>query len=130
MKAIVSPLGLIAFTAFIFSPVTADAGNCGCYKVLKSCMKKKDVAPDACTDAFETCITECKDKKECINECNEHKKDYKRACRERFKATQCPLKGKEAKACKKKAKREKNTCHRRNKTFARMCKYRCKKQAE
>ncbi|MDJ0764504.1 MAG: hypothetical protein QNJ97_16120 [Myxococcota bacterium] len=127
MKAIRLALCLGAVTAVTLLPAAADAGNCGCYKALKSCLNKTDASSEACTDNFETCITACKDKKECVKECVQHKKEYKQACKTSFKETECPLKGKEAKVCKKTAKRKKNRCLKVNKTVSRICKSKCKR---
>ncbi|MFP6684890.1 MAG: hypothetical protein VB934_09260 [Polyangiaceae bacterium] len=83
-------------------PMTAKHGKSG--KAMKERMK----AFKKCDQAWRKCARKCG--KECMKDCRSREKTAKKNCREDFKDSLCPIKGKEARSCKKDAKKARKEC--------------------
>jgi hypothetical protein len=105
-------------------------GKCACVKTWKSCirkarkahrpgkkpgkaartMAKRMAAFNVCDKTFTRCSKKCKAKGECVSECRAKKKLAVKDCRDDFKDSLCPVKGKDHRECKKEAKKARDAC--------------------
>lgn len=121
-------ISIMSFAVLTLSSVPADAA-CGCAKKFNSClskalkknsvknakpgqagktMKNRRKAAKACDKTWRKCARKCG--KECVKDCRAREKTARKSCRDDFKDSLCPIKGPEARSCKKDAKGARKEC--------------------
>ena len=120
-------ISIMSFAVVTLSSVPADAA-CGCAKAEIKCRKNaKKIKPmtakngragkamkdrvkafKKCDKTWRKCARKCG--KECMKDCRTREKAARKSCREDFKDSLCPIKGKEARSCKSDARKARNAC--------------------
>ncbi len=121
-------IAFMSFAVVTLSSAPADAA-CGCAKKFNSClakalknnkvknakpgkagktMKNRRKAAKACDRTWRKCARKCG--KECKKDCREREKIARKSCREDFKDSLCPIKGKDARSCKNDARTARKEC--------------------